>query len=507
MIGYTDTYKKTMSNPHSIQEKVIKGSFTVLVLAFLGSGFAYFVRILLSRTLSVESYGLFYAVFGLFSIAIAYADLGFGYSVVYFFPKYIKLKNYSKAWNIFLLGQIIALTVSILFSFLLIFSAPFLAKNYFKVSGSEILIYIFCVFLIVFVTINGLLQIYSGLQKERYYSSITVLRWFLTLTFLVLFLALGFSNIIFYAMAWVLGHALTSVFFIFLLFYKHSFLTQNKIKLDKANLRQMFTFAFPSLLETLVGSAVPLSDTFFLTLFRSVREVGIYNIIYPLAFIPVVLIAPINTLLLPLASHLMEGEKQKIEYLIEKILIVIPFVGAYFALFIIMFPSSAVGLIFGKKWLGLVEIQLMILSVGAISILMNGILGAIISGMGKIKEKLKVATIMSVISVSLDIVLIWYYGILGIVIIASLSNLMQNILLTRIIKSTLSFRIPYLFYLKLLIFSAFLYIFIRLVAVSPQNWPEFIIFGVIYTIIFMVFGAVLKIYDRRLIILILNRKI
>lgn len=493
-----------MSTSQSIQERVIKGSFIVLTLAFLGSIFAYLVRIILSHTLSIENYGLFYAVFGLFSIATTYVDLGFGYSVVYFFPKYIKLKDYSKAWNIFLFGQIISLTVSVILSIFLIIMAPFLANNYFKVAGSEILIYFFCGFLVVFVTINGLLLIFSGLQKEKYYASITALRWFLTLIFLITFFLLGFANIIFYAMAWFLGHALTSILFFFLLFYKHSFLTKNKLVWDSEVFKQMSALAFPSLLETFVVSAIILSDTFFLTLFKGIKEVGVYNIIYPLAFIPVIFITPINTLLLPLVSHLMEGEKQKIVNLMEKILIIIPFVGLYFALFIMMFPSSIVELIFGKKWLGLVEVQLTILSVGAIVILMNGILGAIVSGIGKIREKLKAAVVISVISVSLDIILIWYYGILGAVITISLTSLILSLLYMRIIKKVVDFSIPYLFYLKLLIPAIFFFVVIRLTGVSISNWFEFIAFGLVYTFIFMVFGLILKVYDRKLIMLILS---
>ena len=203
-----------MLHSPTLQEKVIKGGVVVLVLSFLGSVCAYLIRILFSRSLSVENYGLFYAVFGLFSIITAYMDLGFGYSVVYLLPKQIKFKNYVKAWNIFIYGQVISLIMSLVASICFIFLAPFLAKNYFKVPGSEILIYIFSVYLISFTIINGLIQIFTGFQKEKYYASIAVARWFLTLVFSVLFLTLGFSNIVYYAIALCLGHILTVLIYL-----------------------------------------------------------------------------------------------------------------------------------------------------------------------------------------------------------------------------------------------------------------------------------------------------
>lgn len=495
-----------MVNPQSLKEKVVKGSLIVLIVALLGSICAYLIRILLSRSLTIEDYGLFYATFGLFSMATVYTDLGFGYSVVYLLPKYIKSKKYSKAWNTFIYGQLISFTMSLIISIILVFTAPVLAKYYFKVAGSEILIYIFCVYLVTFTVINSLIQIFSGMQKEKYYSSITAFRWFFTLIFSILFLLLGFSNIVFYAIAWVLGHVLTVIIFLYLLFRKHTFLTNNKIIWESKILKQMSVLAVPALMETFVYSLAVTADIFFLTLVRGVREVGFYNIIYPLASIPIVLFNPVNALLLPLVSHLMEGEKSKMAYLINKILEIVPFVGLYFVLFIVMFPSSIINLMFGQKWLGSVEIPLIILSVGAIAVLMSGILGAITLGTGKVKEKLKVAAVTSIVSVALNLFLIWHYGVLGAVITTSVVNILLNILFLRIIGRVVSFQMPYGLYLKLVIFLAVGYITTKFLGINPRSWFEFISVGIIYTVIFIIFGFILKLYDKRLIFMILPRK-
>lgn len=490
----------------SLQEKVIKGSMITLLLTLAGSIFAYMIRILYSRTLSIEDYGLFYATFGLFSILSGYNDLGFGYATVYLLPKYLKVKNYARAWNIFIHGQAISFSVSIILSVVLSIFAPFLAQYYFKVEGSENLVYIFSVYLITFTVLNGMIQIFSGMQKEKYYSSITLAKWFLTFTFSILFFLFDFSNIVFYAISWALGHIITTLLFLFLFLRKHQYLFSNKIIFERGIFKQMFSYAYPVFLENIIATSIVFTETFFLTLLRGVREVGVYNIIYPLTTISIILFSPINALILPLVSHLMEGEKQKIRYLMDRVLEVIPFIAVYFSLFLIIFPSSIVGLVFGQKWLGLVELPIVILSVGSIGFLMSEILGTIVIGTGKVKARMRANAVLAVISVCLDILLIWKIGVLGVVITITLMKFALAFWCIKIIRTSVNFNIPFRFYFKILIFSTTLYIVIKFFGYAPKNWIELIISGVVYTILFIIFGFLSKIYDKKLLLLLLPGK-
>lgn len=495
-----------MSTKQTLQEKIVKGSIITLLISLLGSVFAYLTRVLYSRTLSIDDYGLFYAVLSIFLMFTTYLDLGFGYSSVYLLPKYLKVKDFAKAWNIFVYGQATSLVMSVIVSTVLILSAPLLAEQYFKVPGSETLIYIFCIFLISFSIINGMIQIFSGMQKEKYYASITLFRWLLTFVISLSFYLSGFSNIVFFAIAWSAGHLLTGLIFIFLLYFRHSFLTANRISWEKGIFKQMFSLAVPSITETFISSIFLMTVIFFLTLFRGVADVGIYNIILPLASIPIVLLNPLNTLLLPLVSHLSEGEKDKLRYLTEKILSIIPYIGVYFVLFIIMFPSASVSLVFGEKWLGRVEDPLAVLSLGTISLLMMGILGVIVLGLGKAKERLKIATIVAAAGVPLNALFIWYFGIMGAVITTTLISLALNFLFLRMIKRHLCLKVPYLFYIKISLFSLGIFVLTRILKISPNGWIQFISFGIIYTLIYAGFGYLLKIYDKKLLLMLIPRQ-
>ncbi len=494
-----------MVKEKNLGEKILKGSVIVLILTFLGSIFAYLIRIIFSRSLSIESYGLFYAVLGLFNVLTTYIDLGYGYSVVYLLPKYIRAKKYKEAWNVFIHGQTVSLTITILVSILLIIFAPFLSNNYFKVPGSEALIYIFCLYLISYVILNGLIQIFASLQQASYFASITVVKWFLTLIISLIFIGAGIQNVLVFAAALAIAHLLTAVSYTYLLIIKHPLLIKNKITIEKNTYKKMTAFALPAILETVVYSAVIATDTFLLTLFRGVRDVGIYNIIYPLASIPVVLFNPINGLILPLVSHLMEGDKTRLTYLMEKILEVIPFISFYFVLFIVIFPSAIVKLIFGDQWNGMVGLPLSILSMGAIPILMSAILGAILLGTGRVKEKLKAASVIALLGVSMNTFLIWTYGVLGAVITSTFVATTLSILFVILIKQTINFKIPFLFYTKLLIFGVVLFAAARLLSLNPLSWTLIIFYGLCYSGLYFGLGWLLKVYDKDLIKMLIKR--
>lgn len=492
-----------MAQKQALAEKVIKGSFIVLALTFLGSVFAYLIRILFSRNLTIDDYGLFYAILGLVSLIATYMDLGFGYSVVYLFPKHFKAQNYSKAWNVFIHAHSITTLVSLICCGGLVLLAPFLANNYFKVPGSENLIYLFSIYFLCYVILNSLTQLFSSMHKELYYSSITVSKWFFTLLISGIFILSGNTKIVFLVIALIVGHALTVFMFIFLFLINYKFLYFNKISWQKPLFSQMFFLAIPSITETLVYTGLTAVDTFLLTLFRGVRDVGIYNIIYPVASIPIVLFNPINALILPLVSSLMEGERDKLKSLIEKILEIVPFLSLYFSLFTILFPTAIVGLIFGAKWQGLVEIPLMILSVGAIPILVSGILGGVALGMGRIKQKLKLVSITAIIFICVNIFLTFNLGIIGTVISGSAAAFVLCILFIKIINTQVKVNIPLTFYLKLLLLSLLSVLFIQFIKIAPDNLVELIIFGAIYTMIYILNGFILKVYNKSIFIKLL----
>jgi O-antigen/teichoic acid export membrane protein len=495
-----------MSNSPSFSEKILKGSFTVLILSLLVSPIGYFIRAFYSHTLTIETFGLFFAVLTFFNMIATYNDLGFGATVSYFLPKYIKEKKYSQALSVYRYGQFIQVGTATFVSVIIFLLAPFLANHYFKIPGSENLIYILCIYLISTSFLNSLLQVFIGLQKERYYSSINLIRLLLTLSFSIIFWFFDLPNIVFYALSWALGYSITALIYSFLLSKKFNFLTDNKLIWDKDLFNKMYSYAIPTLITTSIASFITFSDTFFLTLIKDVREVGIYSIVLPLAAIPNMFVSPIHNLLFPLISHLVEGDKKKIGYITGRILIIVTFLSLYFALFIVMFPSTIVALIFGQKWVGLVEIPLIILSMGYIAIALYTTFGIIVAGLGEVKKRVKITLFIALLNAITSAFLVYFYGVVGVAIANSLVALLTVFLFGKIVKSSVSFNYPLTDYLKLILFSTLLYSFVTLLKFNPTTWASFILTGIIYSFIFMAFGYFIKVYDKNILRLLNSNK-
>lgn len=494
-----------MSN--SISEKILKGSFAAIIFTLVGSVLAYLIRVIYSRTLSIESYGLFYAVFGLFSMLSTYADLGFGEAISYFIPKHFKKKKYVELWNTFLYGQIIQIGVSVILSIILIFFAPFLANNYFKIPRSEPLIYIFCIFLILNGFLNGINQIFTGLQKEKYFSTINTTKNILVFTLSLGAVVFGINNINTYGLIWIFSYTVTVGIYIYLLWSRHSFLTNNKLVKSTKFLNSLIKYAIPAFITTFIYSLMTASDIFFLTLFRGVVDVGVYNIIVPIASIGIIFLAPIHNILLPLTSYLMEGERVKLGNILNRIYKVIPFLGVYFALFIVMFPDAVIRLIFGEKWTQLASFPLLILGIGYVFLLLGNLLGTISLGLGKMRERLNILLAVGVLNVIFDAFFIWKFGLLGSVIMDSIAAIALVIVFTFMIKKYVNFQIPYGFYTILLLFSTLIFLSSRLININPHNLEMLVLDGIIYSLIFAGFGYIGKIYDKEIIRILIPGKV
>jgi O-antigen/teichoic acid export membrane protein len=495
-----------MKKSQDLSTRILKGSLVVLLTSLLISPFGYLIRSYYSHTLSIESFGLFFAVLTFFNMISTYSDLGFGATISYLLPKHMKSKDYSSVLKVFRYGQMAQIGSAILIALILIPLSGTLADNYFKVPNSENLIYIMCLYLVGVSFLNSIIQVFIGLQEEKYYSSINLVRLIFALIFSLFFSFYDAPNILYYAAAWTISYFITAVIYSYILSRNHSEIVNQKLHWDSKLFKSMRQYAFPTLATTSIAYFITFSDSFFLTLMRDVREVGIYNIVLPLASIPIMFLSPLHNLLFPLISHLSEGERNKIKYLVGKVLQIVPLVGVYFSLFIILFPTTIVSLIFGSKWIGLVETPLIILSLGYIATGLYTTLGIIVAGFGEVRKRVKITSIIAITNVILSIILVPSFGVTGAVSANTLIAIASVVMFGRIVNSVVPFTYPYYFYLKLGIFSALLYFLIRLFNFYPTNWTDFLISGVIYTVIFTIFSYYLKVFDKSVLTILKIKK-
>ncbi len=470
----------------NLRNKITKSSLIILIFTILGIPFSYLSRMLLSRALSQEMFGLFYAVIAFFSLLATYNDLGFGYSVSYLVPKFKSRKDLSKLWNTFLYDLLIETGTSIILGAVVYFSANWIADSYFSSAESVSLLRLGIIYFISHSITSALRSLFVGLEDEKVYSSINIINYLITAIgtgFLYLFTS---SSTPTYFLFWSLSHVLTALIVLITFMKKYSYMIK-KTLWNGDLFKKMFAFAGPSLMATTFGTIVRSSDVFFLTIFTGLTAVGGYNVIVPTTTLPQTLLSPIQTSFLPLISALNEKAPEQISQITEKVLKTVPIIATYFCLYIILYPNALIQTLFGSKWVKLTIGPLRILAIATIFNVTSGFLGVISSGLGLIKEKMQLSIVLVTISLLSGTILIRSHGLIGAAWGAIIIHLFGVIINLFLISRKVKYNLPINLYIKLFSFSGAVILLTNFLKFRINGIFEIIISGMIYTIIFSLF--------------------
>lgn len=475
----------------SLSSRVFKASSVIILFTLLSAPLGYLLRILFARTLSIELFGLLYAVIAFFLLITQYTDLGFGYALTYFIPKFIKNNETTNIWNSYIYCLIISFFFSSFLGIILFFTANWFSLYYFKHPASQNLIYIFLLFTIINSLLNSTYYLFVALQKEIYYSSKETIRLLISVVCALFFYISNQGSIITYSLSWIMGYLGVVIFYVFLILTKESKIITS-FTIEKKLLKKLSIYAIPTIFTSIITSFIAMTDIALLTYFKGVREVGIYNVFFPIAMIPSMFLIPLNSFLLPFTSHVDTLDKEKIEKLISKIFVYIPLIVWYFSLFIILFPESTVTILFGSKWALVSKWPLMLLSVSIIFFSLANYLTVLALGLGLVRNRMQIGLSVAAINLLFNIFFISQWGVMGVVISNGLIYIMSTILYTILLKKKIAFKIPVSGYIEILLMSIILILTTQLLRINPTGLFQFLLFGFLYTILIITYGISAK---------------
>jgi putative peptidoglycan lipid II flippase len=481
----------------NLTNKILKSSFIIVLFTLFTSPLGYFVRMIFSRALSIEEYGLIYAVLSFFGMFTIVNDLGFGYAVSYFVPKLYRQKKFDLCWYLYKYDQIIETVTSIVISLALIAGNNWLSINFFKHQGSKDLVFLFSLYLIASGIVSSIQKLLVGLQKDKYYSSIELLRLGFTLIFSFLFFLFDIKDIRYYAFSFVFAYILVAIIFSILIRLKFNFLI-TPLKWRPNLFNKAFKYALPTFLTSSLYIFINHIDVLFLTYFQNVAVVGIYNIIFPIVSVSTLVLQPVGKMILPLVSELSEGKKDKLEILLNQLFKIAPFVGLYFGLFIFFFSKGLISMMFGFKWVKEAMIPLRVMSLAYILTLMNIYLTAVLNGLGEVRSRFKISLVLTFLSVILGAIGAKYWGILGVIFANSLVFLTSITLSYKVIKKSVEFKVPYKLYFKFFFIFVFVIILRTKMTYNPISIIEIFLIGILYTLFMVIVAIKLKVLDFKI---------
>ena len=482
---------------NSLKNKNIRAICYVYLFSYLAAPLGYIIKILFSKELSLEQFGLMYAIIGLYTLFSIGINLGLPQSFNYYGVKHIKEKKYSKFKSLFCFTLCIQ-TVLLLCCTLFIHQiSNYLAIHYFKIEYASGLLILFALY---FIFSNLLKTItFSYLAVKNYLASnlITITQLSILILAILFFpLSTQFNTLI--GLVWGIPFIITFILFTTHFIFTNSLIFKSKLQFTKSLLTQNLKYGA----QIVIGSSglylITRVDTLFLTYFFSVSDVGVYEVALSTAMILSTLFNPINKFLFPYTS---EKKFDKSLNILEKICFKMYHIMLYFSLpfvgIFVVYSKEIMTILFPNSFIYSVQI-LPILSFAIFFFIFQQLNFSILAGLNKLRIRNTILIAGAILNIVLNIVLIEFIGVLG---IAYASLISFSIIFVYSYITLIQQKILILFNLKMLgingiaIIVFLLSIFV-LKSILEFSFPyglliESIIVLSISTIIYLCFGIIL----------------
>lgn len=230
---------------------------------------------MLSRNLTVEEVGLFFAIFSFIDLLNLGRSFGINHSVVKFIPEYVYKKR-DDLVNRSIFGSFIFMMVLSLFlSLVVVLFANALAEYYFQVDVSKSVLYILLGFFVLTTVYQSQINYFLGRQHFKYVGILKVLRsGFILLTISFFFYVLSSTTVVHAALGYLIGLLIVVIFF----FRVKKFYVIFASKFDKALLKKHVIFGLPLVFVIISKTLLTNVDIMFLTFFSDLDIVGIYSL-------------------------------------------------------------------------------------------------------------------------------------------------------------------------------------------------------------------------------------
>lgn len=479
-------------------QKLIKKGFWLYFFAYLIGPAWYLVRVIVSNSVSVADVGILYTVLWLIGLLNVYNDLWLTESLQYFLPRYRLNKQYNYIKTSIYLSLTVQIFTAIIIAIFLRLGAPRLADHYFHSEQAVIILKYFCFYFLGINLFQVLQNIFIAFQDTLSSQLMDFIRMRSVVGFTILFFFTGKQSIerysinrILWLFAWII---IASI-----IFYKkyRKNLLQWKMVFEKPMLKEYIKYALWCFLSLNV-----------LTLFwQAIQQItivmiwpdaaGYYTNFLSLFGIAAIVIWPIMGIIFPIVSELVSKKDTK------KLSLLFDFFYTYFsifsfslaAFFIVLGPQLAL-IFFGHKFI----FSGTLLSRSAICIIFNILFWfnfGVLAGLWKIKERVKVLLITTVLTI---IVTIWTIPILwiyGAILWFGISQLLLFILSYHILNKTTKIHIHRWFVIKNILFISILWGIIRYIKwnififddlLRYSNLIKMIVLGLCFYILFAAFN-------------------
>ncbi|MGF3555312.1 MAG: flippase, partial [Thermoplasmatota archaeon] len=454
---------------------------SIYFLIILTGVISYLVRILFARNLSVEEYGLFYAVFTFIFLFVFFREFGLTEGIVFLINKFIAKKDYKKVKEYFYTALNFQIITSIIFFALFIILSNFLTKNYFKNPFARELIFILAFAFVIHTILYFFSFSFNSFQDFKLFKFLGFLEMLFILAF-ALILFKYFPRQIVPALSYLLTFIVLTLIAVIIFFKKYPLLASKKIIFSSKALKNLFKFSIPLFLSTSGVVMLNYTDIILLTMLKGVEDVGFYNIAQPAFNIILVFIAPLSTVVYPLVSRKYhkkdhEGIRNIVNFFYNNFL----FFTLPLAITFAVFADLIIKILFGAKYVE-ASTALRILSVFFIFMPIRSLGFSVITGIGKPNERAKILYYGAFFNLIGDVLLIPKYGYNGAALTTGISFLVMAVSATKFLKKHYKLSINLLEQIKV-IFASIIFLLVNVILKKLIVSDNIILKGIVMLLI------------------------
>ncbi|NOZ63323.1 MAG: flippase [Calditrichaeota bacterium] len=396
--------------------------FGILLGRFLG----YLIRALIARTLGPANYGIFSLGISVVEIAGTLALLGLPTAINRYVPFYLSQKKEAVVRGTIRTSFLISAPAGLLTMALLILLNQQICLNIYNKPALVPVLRYFAIIVPFFSLMMLNSSIFTGFKRmDLIVYTQQSLRY---LTILIVFLVLLFSGFGIKAaiFAYPAGYFITAM--VGLVLAQKLFPIWGKTLSARPNYKEIISFSWPLILVSMIWFIIDRVATLMLGYFKTAEVVGIYNAALPLAqFIPAVL-QSFTTIFMPIASSLISSkdikELRKVYATTSKWILVLTL-----PLFLLIFTFSEqlIALLFGAKYISAAPV----LQILAFGFFFHAIVGPTTTSLNAF-EKTKITLINTVVgfavNITLHLLLIPRFGIIGAAVASAVALILINLL-------------------------------------------------------------------------------
>ncbi|GDX51733.1 polysaccharide biosynthesis protein [Bacteroidota bacterium] len=417
-------------------KELVKGGALAFVMKIGGIGFNYVFVFVLARLYGARGSGIYSIFQTVFQFFANFGKLGYDILMVREIAQYNAKNQWGSIKELYFKVIRVNIIASIVCSFILYFSADWIATKLFLKPGLSTYFQISALGILPFVLHSVHADCFRGMKKIFYYS------------FFQNLIAIAIAGILLCASYFIIHdrRVPVTVFVIsitissiisFWFWWKKSPINSGGfgdkiIFSDKSKIA--FSFFITALLQVIRGW----TDTIFLGRYGTEADVGIYKVAFRISTITsLTLTAFLLTVAPKIAELHAKGELKRLAAVVQNTTKLIFWTSAPVLILFILFPYFFMGL-FGNEFL-VGEVALIILSFGQFINAATGPVGNLLMMTGKQDVNRNIVIATTVITVILNAVLIPIYGIIGAAIVNVIGTILFNVIPYFLVKRYFGF--------------------------------------------------------------------